>query len=83
MVENAEDILSVLGVEATIEEKPQAVLSEAEERLYQAIRELGEGHVGELAQKAEVPLFKARALLSSLEVKGLIVSLGANRYATV
>lgn len=83
LVENAEDIFKVFGIQEETQVKAQVQLSESEEKLYQVIREYGEGHASELAQKAEIPLFKARALLSALEVKGVIVSLGANRYAAV
>jgi len=42
---------------------------------------VSEGHVSELASKSGIPAFKARSVLSALEVKGLAVSLGGNRYA--
>jgi DNA processing protein len=83
LVENAEDIFTVFGIVSEIEKIPSIQLNETEDKLYQVVKEMGEGHASELAQKAEIPLFKARAILSSLEVKGLIVSLGANRYAVV
>ena len=46
-----------------------------------ALKELGETHVSALTERADIPPYKIRAVLSSLEVKGLAVSLGGNRYA--
>lgn len=80
LTENAADVLSVFGIEKNERQKAVA-LSLDEEKLYEALRDFGEGHIGELALRAGIPAFKARAVLSSLEVKGLAVSLGGNRYA--
>ncbi len=82
LVENAEDILQKFD----IYEKPLAEdlsLSTEERNLLRILKELGEGHVGELAQKAGTPVFKTMATLSALTVKGCVVSLGGNRYAPV
>ena len=57
--------------------------AETEEKLYTALCELSEGHINELAAATGIPVFKLRAVLSALEVKGLAVSLGGNRYAIV
>lgn len=78
----AEDVLNVFGIEERIEKK-EIALSAEEERLYQALQDLGESHVGVLSQQSGVPIFKARAVLSALEVKGLAVSVGGNRYTLV
>ena len=82
LTETATDISSRLGVRVS-ERKTEVVLTENEEKLLSALRELGEGHLTDLAEKTGIPVFKARALLSALEVKGLAVSLGGNRYAPV
>ena len=60
---------------------PNLVLTEEERRMWQALTDMSEGHVSELASKSGIPAFKARSVLSALEVKGLAVSLGGNRYA--
>ncbi len=85
LVESAEDIFSKLGIdkEAQRAATPKPPLSPDEEKMYIALCEQGEGHVNELSQKSGVPVFKARAVLSSLEVKGLAVGLGGNRYGAV
>ncbi len=80
LVESAEDIAYPLGVD--LEEKASVELTAEEERVYRALKE-GESHVNELVGKTGVPVFKLRAVLSALEVKGVAVSVGGNRYAAV
>lgn len=82
LTESADDVLAQFGIEERIE-KTEIALSEDEERLYQALQDLGESHVSALSQKSGVSIFKARAVLSALEVKGLAVSVGGNRYTLV
>ncbi len=81
LTENAQDILSAFGKEA--EEKPQITLSETEEKVVAIVKETGEAHITEIAEKSGVPPFKLRAVLSGLEIKGVIVAIGGNRYASV
>ncbi|MBQ8323062.1 MAG: DNA-protecting protein DprA [Clostridia bacterium] len=83
LTENAQDIFDKLGVKATAAEKPKVPLTADEEKMLSALRELTEGHINELSAKAGVPVFRTRAVLSALEVKGLAVSVGGNRYAPV
>ena len=82
LTESAQDVLVQFGIEERTE-RAKIALSADEERLYQALQELGESHVSELSQKSGVQIFKARAVLSALEVKGLAVSVGGNRYTLV
>ena len=80
LTETADDIAHFLGV--SIEEKKEQVsLSADEEKICVLLREYTEVHANELAQHSGIPVFKLRAILSSLEVKGMAVSLGGNRYA--
>lgn len=81
LTENAEDIASRFQVVLT--KKKEVELSGEEQALYTALKERGEGHITELSAAAGVPAYKARGVFSSLEVKGLAVSLGGNRYAAV
>lgn len=82
LVENATDVLNFFGLKA--QEIPiEKQLSESEETLLKTLREMGEGHVSELSEKSGIPLFKLRAQLSALEVKGLVCAIGGNRYASV
>ena len=82
LTENSFDILGRFGINL-LEEKSAPPLSADEERLLSALKELGEAHVAEIADKSQVPVFKVYALLSALEVKGLATRLGGNRYAPV
>ena len=80
--ETAFDVAKKLGI--NLEEKKSAVVLTAdEEKMLTALRELGEGHITELAVKSGVPAFKAKAVLSALEVKGFCSQLGGNRYAVI
>lgn len=82
LTENAEDVAKRYGVDLT-KNKKQVLLTADEEALLETLRELCEAHVNELSSKMGTPAFKLRAVLSALEVKGVIVSLGGNRYAIV
>jgi sugar-specific transcriptional regulator TrmB len=66
-----------------LKEKNPPALSEEEERVLSALRELGEAHVTELSAAVGVPVFKLYGLLSALEVKNLAARLGGNRFAPV
>ena len=81
LTESATDIAEKLGIDLT-EKKAQVVLTADEERVYESLRE-NELHATELAKITGIPVFKLRAILSSLEVKGLVVSLGGNTYSIV
>ncbi len=65
------------------EEKPRAQLSEKEERLLAVLKEAGELHAAVLAERAGIPVFEAQAILSSLEMKGLAVRAGGNRFSAI
>lgn len=79
LTENAADVFMRLGVEYT-ERKTAVTLTQAEEQIWTALKELGEGHIVEISAKSGAPTFKARAVLSALQVKGLVIELGGNRY---
>ena len=82
LTETAEDIAGKTGI--SLQPKACAItLSADEEKMLTALKDCAEEHATVLAQKAGIPVFKAIAVLSSLEVKGLAVSLGGNRYAPV
>lgn len=82
LTETAEDILQNFGIEMK-NERPMVALSDEESRMLEALRTLSVGHITRLSTMANVPVFKARAVLSSLEVKGLCVSVGGNQYSPV
>ena len=81
----AEDILSFYGFETqkqeeSAEEKGPSLTPE-ERRVYEVLREGGELHSSVLAERAGMKIFEAAAVLSSLELKGLAVKAGGNRYS--
>lgn len=82
LTENATDIAERYGIDLT-KAKKRIELTADEQKTYEALQELCQAHVSELALKATLPPFKLRAILSSLEVKGLIVAIGGNRYSVV
>ncbi|MBQ8405574.1 MAG: DNA-protecting protein DprA [Clostridia bacterium] len=82
LVEESADILGKFGVD-TSKKKAAPPLTAEESKLYEALKELCEGHVAELSEKSGIPVFKARAVLSALEIKGLAVAVGGNRYGLV
>ena len=81
LTENAGDIAEKYSLDLT-EKKKEVALSPDEQKVYEALQE-GDAHATEVAVKTGIPVFKLRAILSSLEVKGVVVSLGGNRYTVV
>ena len=77
----AGDIFAAYGMET--EAPPRIPLSEKEERLLAALKEAGELHAAVLAERAGIPVFEAQAILSSLELKGLAVRAGGNRFSAI
>ena len=47
------------------------------------LRDLGEAHVGELAERTGLPVYEVAAVLSALELKNRAVKAGGNRYAAL
>lgn len=81
LTENAGDILTAFGKQT--EEKPKIALSPTEEKIMEIIQATGEAHITALSEQSGIPPFKLRAVISGLEVKGVIVAIGGNRYAPV
>lgn len=82
LTESAEDIAGVLGLDLSQAEQ-NLHLTADEEKIYRILQEITEGHISEISEKSGIPSFKARAVLSSLEIKGGAVALGGNRYSVV
>ena len=83
LTENAQDIFEKFEIENINISKREVSLTPDEERLLFALQTLVEGHITDLSEKTGIPVFKARALLSALEVKGVVVAIGGNRYTPV
>lgn len=81
LTQDGQDILDAFGIEQTAQSLPS--LSADEQTLYQSLQTLGVAHVSELSEKIGLPMFKANAILSSLEIKGLVVKTGGNHYQIV
>ena len=82
LTETAEDVLEKFGLKAQTE-KRETLLNETEEKVYKALQTQSEAHINELAALTQIPVFKLRAVLSALEIKGLAVNIGGNRYSIV
>ena len=82
LTESAADVFAVYGIDAS-QTKIKIELSADEEKVYNALREISEGHINEVATATGIPVFKLRAVLSALEIKGLATALGGNRYSVV
>lgn len=82
LTESAEDIAAVLGLDLSQTSKAMDLTAD-EERIYRVLQEIAEGHISEISEKAGIPVFKARAVLASLEIKGGAVAVGGNRYSVV
>lgn len=81
LTENILDIFSLFGLD--FKEPKNQALSETESAILKIIRKEGEGFVPEIAQKLGKMPFELIPFLSSLEIKGLIVRLGGNRYSAL
>lgn len=75
------DIFSVFGIEAKAASVPKLGAEEAAALKF--IKERGEALAAQIAEEMGLPAFKLIPVLSSLEIKGLIVRLGGNRYAAL
>lgn len=82
LVESADDIFQAFGIEKK-DKKQSVVLNADEEKILQAIRESVDAHITLLSEVTGMPAFKLKIICTSLEMKGLIASLGGNRYSGV
>lgn len=80
LCQNVLDILSAFGVEYKAVEQS---LTPHERAIINFLRANGESHIQAVADAAGIKIFQASAALSSLELKGLAVRCGGNRYAAV
>lgn len=82
LCDSAEDILSAMGVDYGSVDK-EVELDEEERAVLSVLKDEGEMHAEKLAAACGKKLFELTAICSSLEIKGLIVRLGGNRYAVL
>lgn len=81
LVTGAEDLFAHYGLKA--EEAEASALPPEEEKVLRVLREYGELHVSVIAERADVPVYEAAAILSALEIKNLAVKSGGNKYSAV
>jgi DNA processing protein len=82
LTENILDIFTVYGLDFKCNNKENN-LSDDEKKLLSEIRADGESFVPSVADRLGVAPYALLPALTSLEMKGLIVRLGGNRYAPV
>ena len=79
--ENILDIFKEFGLDFN---KPNAVtLTEEESKVLSAVREEGEAFLPAIADKLNMPAYKLIPIFAALEIKGLAVNLGGNRYSAI
>lgn len=81
LTENTLDILNVFGIDFNMPET--AELNEREQAVYDTVSELGDAFITDVASKLNKQPFELLPVISMLELKGLIVRLGGNRYSAV
>ncbi|MGN1060987.1 MAG: DNA-processing protein DprA [Candidatus Coproplasma sp.] len=77
----ADDIFSVFGYEPQTE-KSQS-LDKDERLVLTLLKDEGETHVERIAETLGKQLYEVNALCASLEIKGLIVRVGGNKYSAL
>ena len=82
LVENTLDIFEAFGLDYKPDEN-QIELNQDEQSALAAIREAGEAFAPEIAEKLNKLPHQIIPVLSSLEIKGLIIRLGGNRYSAL
>ena len=82
LVESTPDIFEAFGLEYIQPEKAFN-LTQDEEIALAVIRESGEAFAPKIAEKLNKQPYQIIPVLSSLEIKGLIIRLGGNRYAAL
>lgn len=81
LVQNTLDILNLFGLD--LKPLPRENLTEEQQKLYCMIKDAGEAFVPALAQSLGVQPYKLIPVLSALEIKGLVIRLGGNRYSAI
>ena len=81
LTETADDVLNFFGLE--IKRTVTQELTDTEQLVWQFLIDAGEAHLSEISASVGLPLYKLSAVTSALEMKGLVVKLGGNRYAAV
>lgn len=81
VVTGAEDIFAVYGM--TGRKRQEVELTPEEARVLSALRDRGEAHLTLLSEDTGFAVFELSAILSGLEIKGVAVRSGGNKYSAV
>ncbi len=79
--ENILDIFKEYGLD--FKKPKKEILSQEESEVLAAVRGEGEAFLPAIADKLKKPAYKIIPVIASLEIKGLVVNLGGNRYSAV
>jgi DNA processing protein len=79
LVDKPIDILSTFGLE--LKEKCSVTLVGDEYRVLSLLRQQGEAHLEQIAASLNKQLYEVTGICSSLEIKGLAVRIGGNKFA--
>ena len=80
LTENVFDVARAMNINLEERMLHTVQLTADELKVMSVLRDLAEAHIMEIAAGASMPTYKTKAVLSSLEVKGVVISVGGNRY---
>ena len=78
---DGQDIFDCYGI--AVRKKPKPELSENELWVMKTLLDGEELHAATIAERLEMPIYEVAAILTSLELKELIVKVGGNRFKTI
>ncbi len=81
LCDSASDVLSAYGYK--IEEAETQNLDKDEKAVLDLLKKEGETHLEKIAEATGKQLFEVNALCASLEIKGLIIRTGGNKYSAL
>lgn len=81
LTENILDIFKEFGLDLKTQSAP--ALTEAEAAVYEQIKNLGEAFLPDIARNLNMFTYSLLPVITMLEIKGLIVRLGGNRFSAV
>lgn len=78
LTECADDVFAQTGKTSNVEQRQTASLTKDETLVFEALKQNGTGNVNTLARQTGIPVWKLSGIVTSLEIKGLIVRTGGN-----
>ena len=77
-----QDVLDVFGIYLP-EEKAAPELSEEEQKIADVLMDGEELHSAVISERSGLPIYEVAALLTELEIKGVVVKVGGNQYKRI